>query len=391
MQETNATGNGMRRNVLLLYRKMIPSIRLCGHSQLEALAEEGLIAYRAVSEMKIKKKDLEWADIVILGRTDSWYECRLAEASFKAGKMLLYILDDDLLNIPPEVSSAAYYAQKDTQAYIRGMIGMSDGIISPSPVLLEKYAVDGRKGFLFEEPAIDAVSYEMRDTEAPVKIGFAGSIDRTADLETILGGALKRIKSKYGDRVAFEFFGAIPSFADELQATCYDYTDSYEEYRGVLNLLEWDIGLAPMPDTAFHACKHYNKFVEYAAAGIAGIYSDVMPYSRLTDFQDCVILCENSEQSWTDAISLLIDNPEGREMVRENACRTAQTKLSVRETAKGAEEMFRALPNRKREGLEVRIPLLYCKAVNLGKRFVSACKSGSLWRRFKKLFRFGSK
>ena len=145
MQETNAGTNKLRRNVLLIYRTMIPSIRLCGHSQLAVLADEGLIEYRAVQEMKLKKKDLSWADVVVLGRTDSWYECRLADALFKAGKMLLYILDDDLLNIPPEVSSAAYYARKDTQAYIRGMIGMSDGILSPSPLLLEKYA--GRCNF----------------------------------------------------------------------------------------------------------------------------------------------------------------------------------------------------------------------------------------------------
>ncbi len=389
MQETNAGTNKLRRNVLLIYRTMIPSIRLCGHSQLAVLADEGLIEYRAVQEMKLKKKDLSWADVVVLGRTDSWYECRLADALFKAGKMLLYILDDDLLNIPPEVSSAAYYARKDTQAYIRGMIGMSDGILSPSPLLLEKYAVDGRKGFLLEEPAINPVTYSSRDPEAPVKIGFAGSIDRVGDLETILGGALRRIKQEYNDRVAFEFFGAIPSFADELGATCYDYTDSYEEYRGVLNLLEWDIGLAPMPDTAFHACKHYNKFVEYAAAGIAGIFSDVSPYSRLTDFQDCVILCDNSEQSWFEAISLLIDNPEGREMVRENACNIALTTLSLRETAKGAEEMMRSLPIRKTAGFPVPIHLLYCKAVNLGKRFVISCQTGSLKKRIKKLFHIG--
>ncbi|MBO4324168.1 MAG: hypothetical protein J5845_02040 [Lachnospiraceae bacterium] len=386
MQETE-----IKRNVLLIYRTMIPSIRLCGHSQMEVLAEEGLISYRAVPETKISKKDLEWADIVLLGRTDSWYESRLADALFKGGKKLLYILDDDLLNIPAEINSASYYGRKDTQMYIRGMIGMSDGILSPSPILLDKYAADGRKGFLVEEPAIDPIPYAPHDPDAPVKIGFAGSIDRTDDLETILKGALLRIKREYGDRVAFEFFGAIPSFAEELQATCYEYTDSYDEYRGVLNLLEWDIGLAPMPQTAFHACKHYNKFVEYAAAGIAGIYSDVSPYSRLTDYQDCVILCENSEQAWFEAISLLIDNPEGREMMRENASLAAAGPLSVRETAKAVEQMLRELPSKKVEGTIVKIPLLYCKAVNLWKRFVISLKSGSLKRKIMKLLRIGGK
>ena len=95
-------------HVLLIYRKMIPSIRLCGHCQMEYLAQEGRIEYRAVQEMKLKTSDLNWADIVLLGRLDSWYEYQITRKLRKAGKTLIYIIDDDLLNIPPEISSAAF-------------------------------------------------------------------------------------------------------------------------------------------------------------------------------------------------------------------------------------------------------------------------------------------
>ena len=142
-------------HVLLIYRKMIPSIRLCGHCQMEYLAQEGRIEYRAVQEMKLKTSDLNWADIVLLGRLDSWYEYQITRKLRKAGKTLIYIIDDDLLNIPPEISSAAYYGQKEIQGYIRGMIEMSDAILSPSPLLLKKYAVNGRRSIRIEEPAID--------------------------------------------------------------------------------------------------------------------------------------------------------------------------------------------------------------------------------------------
>ena len=94
------------KHVLLIYRKMIPSVRLCGHCQLEYLAKEGKLQYRAVQEMKLTNDDLNWAQIVLLGRLDSWYECQLTKLLHKAGKYLIYIIDDDLLNISPEVSSA---------------------------------------------------------------------------------------------------------------------------------------------------------------------------------------------------------------------------------------------------------------------------------------------
>ena len=329
--QPNDTGQE-KRHVLLIYRKMIPSIRLCGHCQMEELASQGKVAYRAVQEMRITNADLNWADIVMLGRLDSWYEYQLAKLLHRSGRYLIYIIDDDLLNIPPEISSARYYGQKEIQGYIRGMIEMSDAILSPSPLLLEKYAVNGRKAIQIEEPAIDPVPYRPHDPSKPVKIGFAGSIDRTQDLEIILKEALLQIKKEYGDRVAFEFFGAIPSFAGELNAKCYPYTDSYEDYRRTLNSLEWDIGLAPMPDTPFHACKHYNKFIEYAAAGIAGIYSNVMPYTRLKAFPGCAVLCENLTKEWTDSLHLLLRNRENLESMR-NAVLERMNQFSIKNSS----------------------------------------------------------
>ncbi len=296
------------RRVLLIYRAMIPSVRLCGHCQMEYLAQTGKIEYRSIQESKLKRSDLNWADIVLLGRLDSWYERKLAEKLHKSGRYLIYIIDDDLLNVPPEISSAAYYSQKSIQENIRSMIELSDAIMSPSPLLLRKYATDGRKAIQIEEPALDPVPYIPHDPSKSVKIGFAGSIDRTGDIESILKDALIRIKKEFGSRVQIEFFGAIPSFAAEVDARCIPYCDSYEDYRQTLNRLEWDIGLAPMPDTPFHACKHYNKFIEYGAAGIAGIYSSVNPYLRLQQKAEAVpaLFCDNASKEWYQTLKGII-------------------------------------------------------------------------------------
>ena len=321
-------------HVLLIYRSMIPSIRLCGHCQMEFLAQEGKLEYRAVQEMRLKSNDLNWADIVLLGRLDNWYEYQLTKKLRESGRYLIYIIDDDLLNIPPEISSAAYYGQKEIQGYIRGMIEMSDAILSPSPLLLEKYAVDGRRAIQIEEPAIDPVPYKPHNPDKPVKIGFAGSIDRTGDLEEILRDALLSVKREYGDRVEFEFFGAIPSFAGELDARCIPYCDSYDAYRKTLNSLEWDIGLAPMPDTPFHACKHYNKFVEYAGAGAVGVFSKVQPYLRILEKYPEAILVGNDDAAWHDAIARFLKDREFLEKQRSLLCGYIQKKMVVSESSK---------------------------------------------------------
>ena len=339
---TGCAGKAARkRRVLLIYRALIPSVRLCGHCQMEYLADEGRLDYRAVQEMKVSAEDMNWADIVLLGRLSDWLDCALAELAHKAGRFVAYIIDDDLLNVPSQCSDFAYFAQEEIRNHIRAIIRLSDAIISPSPVLLEKYA-RGKQAIQIEEPAVDPVEYRPRASGEPVKIGFAGSIDRIEDVEDVLKDALIQIGDVYGDRVRFEFLGAEPGFAKRLGARCVSYCDSYGAYRRALNALQWDIGLAPMPDTPFHACKHYNKFSEYAAAGIVGVFSDVCPYTRIkTAFPGCGVFCENTPESWVQALSGLIEDYDGREDLRRRAIQCARSSLSIPRCAEG---LWAALP-----------------------------------------------
>ena len=310
--------------ILLICRQMIPSVYLCGHVQMEWLDREGKVAYRARTEGTLRREDMDWADVALLGRLDSWFAVKAAQALRRAGKQLGYILDDELLAVPEEMSSASHYQSASVKRQIESLIAMSDAIISPSPLLLQRYATDGKRGILIEEPAVEPVSYAPHDPDGPVRIGFAGSVDRTGDLAAILGEALVELKKRYGGRVHFEFFGAIPAFAANLDATVIPYSDDYLAYRELLNGRKWDIGLAPMPDTPFHACKHYNKFVEYAAAGIAGVFSDVPPYDRLHGRTEAAVFCENTAQAWLAGIGRLIDEDALREEMRRKACEAAR-------------------------------------------------------------------
>ena len=325
----NDVENKALRRVLLVYRELIPSIRLCGHCQLESLAKRGIIEYRAVQEMALSVADMNWAEIAVLGRLDSWYELQIARRLHRSGRYVIYILDDDLLNISPDVSSSAFYAQPEVRENILGMIGESDALLTPSPLLADKYARNGRVALMTEEPALDPVPYAAHDPSGPVKIGFAGSIDRKGDLDRLLREALLRVRDRYGERVRFEFFGAKPDFIPALNARHIPYCDSYDVYRKTLDACAWDIGLAPLAASEFNACKHYNKFCEYAAAGIVGIYSDCMPYTRIPDRALYGRFCSNTPEEWYNAICALIDDREAREACRERCCACAAGPLNV--------------------------------------------------------------
>ncbi len=335
----------MSHRVLLIYKLMIPSVRLCGHCQLEELATRGAVEYRYRTTMGVSRQDLAWAETVLMCRLDNAYELRLARLLKQAGKNLIYVMDDDLLNVPESLASAPYYRQKQVQESIRGIIGLSDAILSPSPVLLDRYARDGRKGILLEEPVIDPLPREPREPGRPVCIGFAGSVDRAGDIEQLLKDTLLRIHREYGPRVRFTFFGAVPSFAGELDAHCVPYCDSYDAYRSTLRQLRIDIGLAPMPDTPFHACKHYNKFVEYAASGAVGVFSDVPPYDRLRSRFGWELLCPNRADAWYAVLTRLIDHPEERERMLARQDELVATVFSVPVIAETLRQALDTLPH----------------------------------------------
>ncbi len=321
--------------ILLTYASNFPSVQLCAYAQLQELASQGLVDYRAMSYHKVSRKDLNWADVVIMGRSDSWYERKLATKAYNAGKTIAYLIDDDLLNVPGNLLSAVHFSRKDIRQNIEDMISLSQMVLSPSPVLLDRYAPEGsgRKGILVEEPAVLPAEFAPREDVLPVRIGFAGSLDRVDDIENILKDALLRIKQEYANQVSFHFFGAIPSFAQALDAQTVPFCDCYETYLQTLNGLQWDIGLAPMPDTAFHGCKHYIKFIEYSSACMVGIFSETGPYLRLKKWPDTCVFCENTADSWYQAIKKLLDDPKLREAMRHRAHCVCQKELNVQTVA----------------------------------------------------------
>lgn len=321
--------HGIKRRVLLLYRTFGPSVNLCGFLQFQHLAETGVIEFRHKRIMQAGKPDIDWADIVTFVRGDALLDEWMAKVSHEAGKYVVYILDDDLLNVPDYLGSSPYYAQRSVQRHIRRMMEYSDCFLSPSERLIEQYGKNFACAFRLIEPTVLCVKGKRKSPDGKVHIGFAGSSDRGSDIDLILTDALKEIIRRYGERVSLEFFGVQTEIAKDLHCVSYPYTESYIEYQERMEQLNWDIGLAPMPETSFHACKHYNKLVEYCGFGIAGVYSDVEPYAGAVEDGVTGLLCENRTKAWVEALSRLIEDEQLRKSISRNCLESAQGIFSI--------------------------------------------------------------
>ena len=331
------------KNVLLVAREMIPSVVLCGHAQLTQLSRAGRVAYRRVTPAGCTAREISWADVIVFIRSDDVFALTAAELARRAGKYGVYVLDDDLLHVPAGLASSLYYALPETRERIRAVMERCQCLLSPSPVLLEKYGGGFARAERIEEPALWALP-ALPAPEGPVRIGFAGSADRTGDIDAILLGALRRVRARYGDKVRLEFFGACPSAAKALGARCVPYKSSYADYRRTMGTLGWEIGLAPLPDTPFHRCKHYNKYVEYAAFGIAGVYSDGEVYRRAVRDGENGLLAANTEEAWFSSLCRLIEDKQLRRRIGRQCLLEAHTLYAVEAAAEPWERLVESAP-----------------------------------------------
>lgn len=318
-------------NVLITSTTFIPSVILCGHCQMDYLEKLDELKYRFIISHFTKKEDVEWADIIIFLRSDSDIDAYISRIAKKAGKHLVYVMDDDLLNVPSYLSSAPYYSLPSTKKNIKTIMSNCNTFLTPSRVLLEKYGKLFKRSFLIDEPSLNII--DKKEKNEKLKIGFAGSIDRSEDIQKILKEAIEIIHDKYKDQVQIEFMGAKPDFVDELGLTHLPYQDGYDAYTAFMSRCNWDIGLAPMPSSEFHRCKYINKYVEYSSFGIVGIYSNVEPYIYGITDKNNGLLVENNTKDWVDAISLLIEDNGLRNKISENCLNIAKNEYSLNKLA----------------------------------------------------------
>lgn len=313
-------------HVLLTYPGLIPSVILCGQLQLSYLAETGEFVFCSVARADLTPEICGWADVVFLVRSDNKLDFKMAKRWKREGKLVIYVMDDDLLHVPLSLSAGQHYEQKCVKDAIRSLLDICDYFLSPSKLLREKYGNDHARSI--EEPAMFQLNKVPRN-ENKVRIGFAGSMDREGDLDFLLTEVIGVLLKKYRSHISVEFFGARPALADKYGLSCYPYCDNYWEYQQKMAALKWDIGLAPMPLTPFHQCKHYNKFIEYASYGITGVFSKSEPYTRIIQNGVNGILCDNTPQAWIDGLSRLIEDTCTRQRISQTVQMQARTEFSI--------------------------------------------------------------
>lgn len=257
--------------------------------------------------------DLEGeADAYVVARLFPGPDSRaVVEALFAKGKPVIYETDDLLIDLPADNPHAHEYAAN--VPFIEAVARRAAAVVVSTPGLAARMA--GFNANIHVLPNL--VDYALFQRSPPdngrqINIGVVGTSARTGDFG-LIDPALRAICQEYGKRVRVKFVGAMPeSWRGHPNAESIPFTADYGGYAARMKGLDLDIGLAPLADNPFNACKSPIKWLEFSALGMAGVYSAVPAYLGVIEQGKTGLLVDNVTEKWINAIKLLIDYPELR-------------------------------------------------------------------------------
>jgi glycosyltransferase involved in cell wall biosynthesis len=157
-----------------------------------------------------------------------------------------------------------------------------------------------------------------RRPDRRLRVGYVGSPRR-------IEAPFEALASLAKERDDFDVFvmgltlpNALSSLPAERLVYC-KYVFGYSRYAAALCEAMPDVLLAPVENTRSDASRCPNKYLEITASGAAGVYSNLAPYIGYVKDRENGLLAESDSESWKGAVAFLLDNPDCRAAVIENA------------------------------------------------------------------------
>lgn len=284
------------------------------------------------------------ADLIIIQRhfpSASTAKILRKVLSFKVP--VAYDLDDMFLDIP--VSHPHYNGLKRRQPFVKWILNEADLVTVSTAPIQEAFRKHTSRPIHVNPNLVDWELFEAepRSRDGRFNILISGSPTHRKDWE-IIEEPLLEILNVYSGDVQAVFFGELPEkFVNNKSAQFIGFERKYRDYASSLRQLDVHAALVPLEDTWFNLCKSNIKWLEYAAAGIPGAYSDLTPYNSCIENEKNGILVKATTDSWYQALEYLINNTDSVGSMIARARQEVYDRFSVQNAANGYVEAFRGL------------------------------------------------
>lgn len=250
-------------------------------------------------------------DVIVLQRLMFANLVDKLEDRHKFGQILINDVDDWYWGLHEEnnaykLTHPDHNKEENIDLY-RQIINQCDGVVVSTPFLKEKFLAE------FECPKVDMVENCVTMSDFRVryhrsrrpKVGWVGSTShRSGDLDLLRGvfdSAQWRVHHSGHVNGAKKFSEKVGIPDSMVTLSPMHHPLNYARLS-----FEFDIGVAPLVDIPFNKAKSWIKAIEYTAAGVPVVMSDVDEYRRLHD-QYGIGRIASSTDEWIDHLMELRD------------------------------------------------------------------------------------
>lgn len=283
----------------------------------------------------------EIADIWFIKQMGNVEAVQLIQTNAKfTGAKLVMDIDDDPFSVDPNHPEYAYH--KKHEELIKAQIENVDHIVVSTEPLRQVISQYHDRITVIPN-AIDPKIWKLekpKRNDRRIRLGWIGSASHLADRE-VVEEAIKQIMAKY-PQVDFYHAGMAVVDGAENREFSFAGTKGYKEYPEFLNNLDLDIAIAPIKDTQFNKCKSNIKWLEHSMLKTPMVLSNVYPYATTVTHGKNGYLAKGTNQ-WVKYLSWLIENPEKRKEIGENAYNAVMKDWLIAKQLPKYKELFEKL------------------------------------------------
>jgi glycosyltransferase involved in cell wall biosynthesis len=309
-----------RPRVLAVLPRVIPSTVIGAIKPLTALHRQKQIALDLTLEYLVAYRQVVSADVIVFCRNTQAAHNHALQWARDLGKPIIYELDDDLLDLPAEIEAGQSHRDPQRAQQLRDYLASAHLVRVYSERLREKIAALNLNVTRVDGPVdwslVPRASPQKKSDKVRIVYATSRIVD---DLANIFADDVLRVLDEFPNQVELTLWGCRPEkLIDHPAVRARAFVTNYDRFFAQFARAGFDIGLAPLLNDPFYLAKSNNKFREYAACRIAGVYSNVQVY-------DCVqngitgLRVPNERGAWFDALARLIRDADLRARIQNQA------------------------------------------------------------------------
>lgn len=277
-----------------------------------------------VTSASVKFDYLLEYDTIYVQRLHDWESFYILEKLKKAGKRIVYDIDDDIFSLTPD-NPAFHVISRDNQMAAIACMKMADTVTTTTSVLQNRLAQVLDNG-TYPEVIPNALDTDDRwlpteDTGSPdgyKRIFWQGSATHEEDFQ-VVAGALDRIMQTH-PKVRLVILGYLPKCVIQRLERGYQHWQGRVEHVGfsdtetyfeMVHHVRAEVGIAPLAPKGFNEAKSPIKILEYSCIGMPTVASAMEPYSSVINNGESGYLAQ-TEDEWVECIGELLTNETRR-------------------------------------------------------------------------------